>query len=244
VTFDPFGDFATRGYLRNFENEKDPEIVRRLQHTAFTLGLNAAFKHLASRKRLEYSDVLHTHKTLFDAFYPWAGQDRLLTAPGLIVKKGAVIFASPPEIRRAIDFALTNGQDKAFMAAKPGEVMGYLAFGHPFLDGNGRAIMTVHAIMAQRAGFSIDWSKTNKDDYLAALTRELDKPGKGVLEAYLKPFISDAVAYEQLAEGVSGAPGIDGGDVTTDEVLGKTTEPGVKTRYEAVVARRKRTEGE
>jgi cell filamentation protein len=43
MTFDPFGDFATRGYLRNVENEKDPEIVRRLQHTAFTLGLDAAF---------------------------------------------------------------------------------------------------------------------------------------------------------------------------------------------------------
>jgi cell filamentation protein len=70
----------------------------------------------------------------------------LQTAPGLIVKKGDVIFAAPNEIRRAIDFALANGQDRAFMAAKPGEVMGYLAFGHPFLDGNGRAIMTVHAI--------------------------------------------------------------------------------------------------
>jgi cell filamentation protein len=23
VTFDPFGDFATEGYLRNFEKEKD-----------------------------------------------------------------------------------------------------------------------------------------------------------------------------------------------------------------------------
>jgi cell filamentation protein len=68
-----------------------------------------------------------------------------------------VIFAAPHEIRR-VDFALSHGQDKAFMAANPGEVMGYLAFGHPFLDGNGRAIMTVHAMMAQRAGFSVDWA--------------------------------------------------------------------------------------
>jgi cell filamentation protein len=151
VTFDPFGDFATRGYLRNVESERDPEIVRRLQHTAFTLGLDAAFKHLAGRKRLEYSDVLRTHQILFDAFYPWAGQDRAQTTPGLIVKKGDVIFAAPYEIRRAVDFALSSGQDKAFMIANPGEVMGYLAFGHPFLDGNGRAIMTVHATMAQRA---------------------------------------------------------------------------------------------
>jgi cell filamentation protein len=32
------------------------------------------------------------------------------------------------------------GQAKAAMAAKAGEVMGYLAYGHPFLDGNGRTI--------------------------------------------------------------------------------------------------------
>lgn len=242
MTFDPFGDFETCGYLRNVEKEKDPDIVRRLQHTAFTLGLDAAFKHLAARKRLEYSDVLKTHQTLFEAFYPWAGQDRLQTAPGLIVKKGEIIFAAPPEICRAIDFALLNGQDKAFMTVKPGEVMGYLAFGHPFLDGNGRAIMTVHAMMAQRAGFSIDWSQTNKGDYLGALTQEIDRPGKGILDGYLKPFIRDPVAHEKLAEGVVRTPGIDGGDVATNEVLGEATEPSVKAQYDAVIARRKLAE--
>jgi hypothetical protein len=46
VTFDPFGDFETRGYLRNFANEKDIEIVRRLEHTSFTTGIDAAIAHL------------------------------------------------------------------------------------------------------------------------------------------------------------------------------------------------------
>ncbi|MBN9219003.1 MAG: Fic family protein [Mesorhizobium sp.] len=244
MTFDPFGDFETRGYLRNFEKEKDPEIVRRLQHTAFTLGLDAAFKYLAGRKWLEYGDVLKAHQILFEAFYPWAGQDRLKTAPGLIVKKGDVIFAAPTEIRLAIDFALLNGQDKAFMTARPGEVMGYLAFGHPFLDGNGRVIMTVHAIMAQRAGFSFDWSKTSKDDYLAALSQEIETPGKGILDGYLKPFVRGPVAYEKLAESVAGTPGIDGGNVATNAVLGDAADPSVKARYEAVVAKRRHAEDE
>jgi cell filamentation protein len=28
VSFDPFGDFATEGYLRNVEKEKDLDIVK------------------------------------------------------------------------------------------------------------------------------------------------------------------------------------------------------------------------
>jgi cell filamentation protein len=33
VTFDPFGDFATEGYLRNVAKEKNLGIVKRLEHT-------------------------------------------------------------------------------------------------------------------------------------------------------------------------------------------------------------------
>jgi fido (protein-threonine AMPylation protein) len=66
------------------------------------------------------------------------------------------------------------------MVAKPGEIMGYLAYGHPFLDGNGRTIMVLHCVLAQRAGFSIDWATTSKNDYLAALTKNLKTPIRGI----------------------------------------------------------------
>ena len=97
------------------------------------------------------------------------------------------------------------------MSAKPGEIMGYLAYGHPFLDGNGRAIMTVHSVLAQRAGFSIDWSATRKDAYLDALTKEIENPPKGHLDADLRPFMRDPIAYEQLPTAIVQAPGLDGG---------------------------------
>jgi cell filamentation protein len=184
VIFDPFGDFETRGYLRNFAGEKDFDIVRRLEHSSFTTGIDDAFRRLSQIKRLSYENVLKTHKVLFEAIYPWAGQDRTQTAPDIAVMKGDVLFAHPQDIRKAVDTALENGQDTKFMAAKPGEVMGYLAYGHPFLDGNGRTIMVVHSVLAQRAGFSIAWAATGKSDYLDALTRELDSPGKGLLDAY------------------------------------------------------------
>ena len=81
MTFDPFGDFATQGYLRNVAKEKDPDIVRRLEHTAFITGIDAALARLAKVPSLSYTDLLETHRILFEAVYPWAGQDPLTTAP-------------------------------------------------------------------------------------------------------------------------------------------------------------------
>lgn len=243
MTFDPFGDFATEGYLRNFEKEKDLAIIKRAEHASFVTGLDEAFTHLTKSKVLTYDDVLKTHGILFGAFYPWAGQDRTQTAPKLTIKKGAVIFANAPEITAAVEFALRKGQDKDYMKARPGEVMGYLAYGHPFLDGNGRTIMTVHSVLAQRAGFSIDWSATKKDAYLDALTKEIENPPKGHLDAYLKPFMRDPISYERLATAIVQAPGLDGSaqDAELNEVLGNTDEPTVKAQYEAMLTKRKRS---
>jgi cell filamentation protein len=64
VTFDLFGDFATRGYLRNVAKAKDPEIVQRLLHNSFLTGIDAALADLKARPSLSYADVLQAHKTL------------------------------------------------------------------------------------------------------------------------------------------------------------------------------------
>jgi cell filamentation protein len=239
VTFDPFGDCETRGYLRNHAREKNLDIVRRLEHTSFLTGIDAAFAHLAAIEWVSYRDVLDTHKILFEAVYPWAGQDRSTTAPDLAVSKGPVLFAYPRDIRRAVEFALERGQERSFITEKPGEVIGYLAYGHPFLDGNGRTIMVVHAVLAERAGFSIDWAATTKAGYLSALTAELEQPGEGYLDRYLKPFIRASVARSLLAAQVTQAPGLDGAS-GLNQVLGKTDDPGLQARYAQQEAKRQR----
>jgi len=237
VTFDPFGDFETKGYLRNAARAKDRDIVRRMEHSAFTTALDGAFADLTKRKTLTYEDVLATHKALFDAVYPWAGGDRLKHAPDLAISKGEVRFADPPEIRRSVEWALKRGQDPDVMTANPGTVMGYLAYGHPFLDGNGRTIMVVHCVLAHRAGISIDWASTNKTEYLAALSKELKDPDKGHLDAYLKPFVGKALKESALPSNIAGAPGLDGEG--EDRVLGKTDDAKLKAEYEAEKLKRK-----
>ena len=74
--FDPFDDFEQVGYLRNHHGVKDPTIVRQLEHTMFRAGLDEALVYLAGRADLCYEDFLKVHGILFEAFYPWAGQDR------------------------------------------------------------------------------------------------------------------------------------------------------------------------
>lgn len=83
--------------------------------------------------------------------------------------------------------------DPAGMRAEPGEVLGLLSHGHPTLEGNGRTLMTVHAELCRRAGVRIAWEGVAKSDYMAALTGELERPGK-VLDAFLAPHIQRSAA--------------------------------------------------
>jgi cell filamentation protein len=73
---------------------------------------------------------------------------------------------------------------------QPGEIFGYLAYSHPFLEGNGRTILTVYAELCRRGGFYIEWEAIEKNAFLRALTDELLKPGSSMDELllpYLRP---------------------------------------------------------
>jgi len=98
--------------------------------------------------------------------------------------------------------------------------------------------MVVHGVLAQRAGFSIDWAATAKSEYLSALTKELDDPGNSHLDTYLKPFVRNAVSDDRLAAKIAQAPGLDG-NAEENEVLGRTNEPALQARYQQQELKRK-----
>jgi cell filamentation protein len=98
--------------------------------------------------------------------------------------------------------------------------------------------MVLHCVLAQRAGFSIDWAATTKNEYLAALTKELDDPHRNHLDAYLKSFIKSAISPDAFAANITATPGLDGEG--EDTVLGTTDDPELKAKYEAQELRRKR----
>jgi len=187
---DPFEDFATEGYLRNRYKEKDLAIMGRLETAAFREQVHPTLRYLRRVPDIRYEHVLETHRRLFDSVYPWAGQDRLENAPHLrIVKAGyRELFALPDSIRIAAEYALQLSRDKAFLREHPGQVFGYLAHAHPFLEGNGRTILTVYAELAQRAGFHVLWEEIEKDLFLTTLTEELLRPGSA-MDALVLPYV-------------------------------------------------------
>lgn len=228
--FDPFGDYASAGYLRNFDREKNLSIVKIAEHELFRAQLPVALEYLAGRKRIEYADFLEVHRLLFEGLYPWAGKDRAEVLPDKAVKKGALYFCHPQSCERAVMEALSIAQDKNEMAARPGFVMGMFAFGHPFLDGNGRTMLLVHAELCFRAGMSVNWLLTSKQPYLDALTLEIEAPNKGHLDQYLRPFIAPQIPRENWLKSVSSMSGLDGVDVPADAAEGYA-DPAIAEGY-------------
>lgn len=64
MPFDPFGDYAARGYLRNFAGESDPERIRHLEHHAFAANVHTALAALRRAARIDCDDVLETNRIL------------------------------------------------------------------------------------------------------------------------------------------------------------------------------------
>ena len=216
MTFDPFGDFETAGYLQNSLQLKDPTEVKESEHLSFELSIEDALAYLAKKKLIDYKAVLKVHEILFSGFYHWAGKDRNELVPHLAVFKGSLddprstIFERPDSIKMSVDYALKLAADKKRFRDHPGGVMGQLAFAHPFLDGNGRTILLVE--LCYRAKFAIDWSGTSKDDYLRALGDEIREPRERHLDNYLNPFVVDISSRDEWPETISGIRGLDGLD--------------------------------
>ena len=235
--FDPFGDYASRGYLRNTAGEKDLEIIKIAEHELFRAQLPSALDFLAQCKRIEYADFLEVHRILFSALYPWAGRDRNALLPDRSISKGDVYFCHPKDCQRPIEEGLSFAQEKQQIAIRPGFIMGMFAYGHPFLDGNGRAVLLVHAELCFRANMSIDWIETDKTAYLEALTREIEDPHAGALDKYLHAFVRAKILRDRWLESISMLPGLDGVNMGTDSSA-HYIDPAVTESYQSFERRR------
>ena len=122
MIFDPFGDYETRGYLRNHFQIKDVELEKALERISFRDMLPDALGYLAAVDYVRYEHFLKVHDILLSGVYPWAGQDRILLAFSKDIRKGSVTFAQYPKIERAVTTGLDLAQTPDVMRVRAGEV--------------------------------------------------------------------------------------------------------------------------
>ncbi len=239
--FDPFGDAEARGYLQNFEGLSDLEVVKVQEHLFFTANLEQALDYLAPRNspEISYATFLAVHQILFNDFYPWAGQDRHALGLAKHVAKGDhVQFEQSDLSQRAVEYGLRLAADRDTMRSKPGTIMGYFAWGHPFLDGNGRTMLLVHTELCSRAGFAIDWASSLKNAYLEALTLELSTPDKGILDRYFAPLARPYAPLLERIEHILSIPGLNGIALAKENIAYEANDPAGEEKYQEMIKQR------
>jgi cell filamentation protein len=200
--FDVFGDAGSHGYLRNVAASNDLTVVHRLEQASFERNIDRAVQYLQDTPTIRYRELLDTHAILFGDVYPWAGQDRTLTAPNLEISRGGYrgMFADPNQIEIVAREALRAGSQTTYFRNHPGIVFEMLAHAHPFLDGNGRTITTVHAELAARANIMIDWNTLGKAAINRALTADLLDPGQHHLDRIVQPHIKRLTPGQSIGD--------------------------------------------
>jgi len=121
--------------------------------------------------RFDLAHLRAIHRHLFQDVYEWAGQVREVE-----ITKGETQF----QLRRFIETGISDihrrlearnylrGLDRAAFAREAGEIIGDLNHAHPFREGNGRTQLVYLKQLAHQAGHSIDLSRLDKEQWLAA----------------------------------------------------------------------------
>jgi len=57
--FDPFNDFESSGYLRNARKDKDPVVIKHMEHNLFRANLKEAFDYLSQNEIINIREIPH-----------------------------------------------------------------------------------------------------------------------------------------------------------------------------------------
>ena len=111
-----------------------------------------------------YAGLQAIHRWMFEDICDFAGETRKLN-----IAKGGFRFASALYLEEALR-QISAMPQKTFeqIVAKYVE----MNIAHPFLEGNGRSTrIWLDAILRKELGRVVDWSKVDREDYLAAMER-------------------------------------------------------------------------
>ncbi len=126
--------------------------------------------------RFTKTQLINIHRFLFEDIYPFAGHIRREQ-----ISKGDTLFFPPHLINQELDKVFSklhndnmlHETDRKHQIERLSYIMSELNIIHPFREGNGRSIRELIRCMALHYGFSLDWSRVDRDTMLDAAIRSV-----------------------------------------------------------------------
>ncbi len=148
--------------LRNKFNIRDPDKLADVERR---IGYAKSLQE-PPRGRFGRAHLMAHHRQLFGDLYSWAGKPRTVG-----IAKGIYRFEPPERITQELDRVLgdiarekhLSGLAHDAFCERAAQHFSDLNVIHPFRDGNGRALRRFFEQLAERAGYSLDWSKVPPD---------------------------------------------------------------------------------
>lgn len=122
-------------------------------------------------KVFSFKTLKDIHKELFKGIYSWAGKVRDIN-----IAKGNTVFCIVENIEIMADDIFNKLAEKNYLknlrkdvfCKEVSELFGDLNMLHPFREGNGRTEREFIYQLAKNAGYELDLTKLNKDEYMKA----------------------------------------------------------------------------
>lgn len=126
--------------------------------------------------RFTKTQLMNIHRFLFEDIYPFAGHIRREQ-----ISKGDTMFFPPHLINQELDKVFSklhndnmlHETDRKRQVKHLSYIMSELNIIHPFREGNGRSIRELIRCLALHYGFSLDWSRVDRDTMLYAAVRSV-----------------------------------------------------------------------
>lgn len=111
------------------------------------------------------------HKHFFGDLYEWAGQERTID-----FTKAGSLFARKEFISKELNKIFSQLKSENYLCDlsqkdfchKLSYYFNEINAAHPFREGNGRTLRAFSSLLSQNAGYYLDWTKTQKDEYTKA----------------------------------------------------------------------------
>lgn len=161
--------------LRNKLNIKDRDELKQAEEEITSLK-QYMLMETPIQGRFSKTQLINIHRFLFEDIYPFAGHIRREQT-----SKGNTIFFPPHLIGQELSkvFSKLHSEkmlhetDRMRQIEHLSYIMSELNIIHPFREGNGRSIRELIRCMAMHYGFSLDWSRVDRDTMLNAAVRSV-----------------------------------------------------------------------